>query len=433
MTAWGKTPVRCGGHPGLHRQPGEPAVHHRGARGCSRPATATVEAIDDAIRAAGYPDGPVRADGPRPASTSTSRPRRPSGSGLGRPDRLRPSPIQARLVAEPGTSAARPARASTDTTDGRRGPVASAFAARRRRPRRAGDRDADPRRDRRRGPIAPSPTASPPRRTSTWRCASVPAIPQGPFERAALMTADDGSMDYRSHRDPAGIGACRQRQEEGSRMRSCDRRIPRCRPSRSLAPGRHARGITQEDSGLPRACVGARHAASAAPARAGDAPATPRAPRPRARRHRARRPPARRPRAELDPGLHVPERGQGPRGGHPRHDLRRHGPEAQPEGQGRLQREQRRSRRHRVGPATRSASPRRTSAPRPGSRSRRTRLLRDRSSGSTGPTRGKLADAAAGRGREGEADLHGDHGGRQDRLPGRRRRSSTTRTSRATA
>ena len=31
MTAWGKTPVRAADTPGLHRQPGQPAVHHRGA------------------------------------------------------------------------------------------------------------------------------------------------------------------------------------------------------------------------------------------------------------------------------------------------------------------------------------------------------------------------------------------------------------------
>ena len=36
-----------------------------------------------------------------------------------------------------------------------------------------------------------------------------------------------------------------------------------------------------------------------------------------------------------------------------------------------------------------------------------------------GADEGQAADLMLGRGREGEADLHGDHGGRQDRLPGR--------------
>ena len=41
VEAWGKTPVRCADTPGLHRQPGQPAVHDRGAARCSRPARPT--------------------------------------------------------------------------------------------------------------------------------------------------------------------------------------------------------------------------------------------------------------------------------------------------------------------------------------------------------------------------------------------------------
>ena len=44
--------------PGVHRQPRQPAVHARGAARCSRPAAATIEEIDAAIVAAGYPMGP---------------------------------------------------------------------------------------------------------------------------------------------------------------------------------------------------------------------------------------------------------------------------------------------------------------------------------------------------------------------------------------
>ena len=55
---WGKTPVRSADTPGLHRQPGEPTVHARGAARCSKRAPARSKSIDAAVRAAGFPMGP---------------------------------------------------------------------------------------------------------------------------------------------------------------------------------------------------------------------------------------------------------------------------------------------------------------------------------------------------------------------------------------
>ena len=57
VRAWGKTPVRCADSPRLHRQPGQPAVHDRGAP-AARGGRGVVEAIDAAMRAAGFPMGP---------------------------------------------------------------------------------------------------------------------------------------------------------------------------------------------------------------------------------------------------------------------------------------------------------------------------------------------------------------------------------------
>ena len=98
MEAWGKTPVRCADTPGL--------IVNR----VNRPFTiealrmleagvATVEEIDDAVRGGGFPMGPfelmdlVGLDVNLAAAQSV-------WEGLGRPDRLRPSPIQEVMVAD---------------------------------------------------------------------------------------------------------------------------------------------------------------------------------------------------------------------------------------------------------------------------------------------------------------------------------------------
>lgn len=97
MTAWGKTAIRCADTPGF--------IVNR----VNRPFTiaalrmleageAGVEAIDDAMRAAGYPLGPfelidlVGVDVNHAAAETI-------WVGLGRPERLRPSSIQVELVA----------------------------------------------------------------------------------------------------------------------------------------------------------------------------------------------------------------------------------------------------------------------------------------------------------------------------------------------
>jgi 3-hydroxybutyryl-CoA dehydrogenase len=96
MTGWGRTPIRCADTPGF--------IVNR----VNRPFTleplrmleageASVEAIDAAVRAGGFPMGPfelmdlVGIDVNLAAATSV-------WDGLGRPDRLRPSPIQRGLV-----------------------------------------------------------------------------------------------------------------------------------------------------------------------------------------------------------------------------------------------------------------------------------------------------------------------------------------------
>ena len=103
MTAWGKVPVRSADTPGLHRQPGQPAVHARGA-GDARGRRHPVEAIDAAIRADGFPLGPFELmdltgiDISLAAALGIFERSRAAGDPLA--ERFRPSPLQERLVAE---------------------------------------------------------------------------------------------------------------------------------------------------------------------------------------------------------------------------------------------------------------------------------------------------------------------------------------------
>ena len=133
VDAWGKTPVRCADTPGLHRQPRQPAVHPRGAARSSRPARRASTAIDEAMRAAGFPMGPfelmdlVGIDVNLAAATGiceglVAGDPRPSGSG-----RRRSRSASSR----PASSAARPAQGFY-RYDGRRAGLGEVRAAGRR-------------------------------------------------------------------------------------------------------------------------------------------------------------------------------------------------------------------------------------------------------------------------------------------------------------
>jgi len=97
MEAWGKTPVVCTDTPGfIVNRVNRPFTIE--ALRILEDGSAGIEAIDSAIRAAGYPMGPFELmdlsglDVNLAAATGV-------WTGLGRPERLRPSPIQERLVA----------------------------------------------------------------------------------------------------------------------------------------------------------------------------------------------------------------------------------------------------------------------------------------------------------------------------------------------
>lgn len=120
MRAWGKTPVRCGDTPGfivnrVNRQFTIEALRILEER------VAGVEVIDDAMRAAGFPMGPFELmdltgiDVTLAAANAV-------WAGLGRPERLRPSRIQQRLVAD-GRLGRKTGSGFYRYQDGRRGAV----------------------------------------------------------------------------------------------------------------------------------------------------------------------------------------------------------------------------------------------------------------------------------------------------------------------
>ena len=181
MTAWGKTPVRAADTPGfIVNRVNRPFTIE--ALRMLEAGDAGVEAVDGAMRAAGFPMGPFELmdltgiDVTLAAATSI-------WERLGRPDRLRPSPIQERLVAE-GHLGRSTGEGFYRYADGSRGPVAPALAGAGHRSRCGGDRRRGSSRRSTARPAARSPRASPPRRTSTWRCASAPGTRSGPFERS---------------------------------------------------------------------------------------------------------------------------------------------------------------------------------------------------------------------------------------------------------
>jgi 3-hydroxybutyryl-CoA dehydrogenase len=98
VASWGKTPVRCADSPGF--------IVNR----VNRPFTiealrlveigeASVESVDEAMRAAGFPMGPFELMDLAGLDVNLAA-ARGVWEGLGRPARLRPSPIQERLVDE---------------------------------------------------------------------------------------------------------------------------------------------------------------------------------------------------------------------------------------------------------------------------------------------------------------------------------------------
>ena len=96
MEAWGKVPVRSADSPGfIVNRVNRPFTIE--ALRLVEAGDASVASVDKALRAAGYPMGPfelmdlVGIDVNLAAATAV-------WEGLGRPDRLRPSPIQERLV-----------------------------------------------------------------------------------------------------------------------------------------------------------------------------------------------------------------------------------------------------------------------------------------------------------------------------------------------
>ena len=98
--AWGRTTVRCADSPGfIVNRVNRPFTIE--ALRMLEAGDADVASIDAAMREAGYPMGPfelmdlIGLDVNLAAATAV-------WDGLGRPDRLRPSPIQERLVTEAG-------------------------------------------------------------------------------------------------------------------------------------------------------------------------------------------------------------------------------------------------------------------------------------------------------------------------------------------
>ncbi len=126
VTAWGKTPVVCGDRPGFIVNRVNRPFTIEALRILESGAAGVVE-IDTALREDGFPMGPFELmdltgiDVTLAAATGI-------WEGLGRPDRLRPSPIQERLV-EAGDLGRKTGRGFYRYVDGRRTEAADAFPA----------------------------------------------------------------------------------------------------------------------------------------------------------------------------------------------------------------------------------------------------------------------------------------------------------------
>ncbi|HEY7591059.1 MAG TPA: 3-hydroxyacyl-CoA dehydrogenase NAD-binding domain-containing protein [Candidatus Limnocylindrales bacterium] len=125
VESWGKTAVRCADSPGfIVNRVNRPFTIE--ALRMVEAGEATVEAVDEAMRAAGYPMGPfelmdyIGLD----VNLATAR---GIWEGLGRPDRLRPSPIQERLV-EAGRLGRKAGEGFYRYAEGHRGEAVAQFA-----------------------------------------------------------------------------------------------------------------------------------------------------------------------------------------------------------------------------------------------------------------------------------------------------------------
>lgn len=125
MAAWGKTPVRCADWPGfIVNRVNRPFTVE--ALRILEAGDASVEAIDAALREDGFPMGPFELIDLTGADINLAV-TRSVWEGLGRPDRLRPSPLLERFVAE-GRLGRKSGRGFYAYDDGRRGAVDPAFA-----------------------------------------------------------------------------------------------------------------------------------------------------------------------------------------------------------------------------------------------------------------------------------------------------------------
>lgn len=122
---WGKTPVRSADRPGfIVNRVNRPFTIE--ALRLIEEGAASVEAIDAAMRDGGFPMGPFELMDLAGLDVNLAA-ARGVWEGLGRPDRLRPSPIQERLVTA-GRLGRKTGSGFYRYEDGRRGPVDPEFA-----------------------------------------------------------------------------------------------------------------------------------------------------------------------------------------------------------------------------------------------------------------------------------------------------------------
>ena len=125
LRSWDKTPVRSADRPGfIVNRVNRPFTIE--ALRLLEAGEASVEAVDAALRDAGFPMGPFELMDLVGIDVNLAA-ARGVWDGLGRPDRLRPSTIQERLVDE-GRLGRKSGAGFYDYDDGRRGPVAAEFA-----------------------------------------------------------------------------------------------------------------------------------------------------------------------------------------------------------------------------------------------------------------------------------------------------------------
>ncbi len=126
VRSWDKTPVRSADQPGfIVNRVNRPFTLE--ALRLLEAGEASVEAVDGAIREAGFPMGPFELMDLVGIDVNLAA-ARGIWDGLGKPDRLRPSAIQERLVDEDRLGR-KTGGGFYDYEDGRRGPVALDFAA----------------------------------------------------------------------------------------------------------------------------------------------------------------------------------------------------------------------------------------------------------------------------------------------------------------